>query len=165
MLGRSHQDVEEQAGRIRWTGIKRGGRLAARRSGKLRNTLKGGCSECPESQSDGTAPNETAWSALAVTVRSRREGVNGGDRLCQGVGLPEANRQVEERRCGYASESGDWVHILGTGKRHLEWNQQQENSRTHTPAYDGEEPGAVPPPATRITEPQSEGSDSAPEDS
>jgi hypothetical protein len=62
---------------MRRTGIKRG-RLVARRCGKLKNKLKGGCSECPESQSDGTAPNETAWSALAVTIHSRREGLMEG---------------------------------------------------------------------------------------
>jgi hypothetical protein len=38
------------------------------------------------------------------------------------------------------------------------------NSRTHAPAYDGEEPDAVLAPATRITDIQSEGSDSAEED-
>jgi hypothetical protein len=67
-----------------------------------------------EPKCDGTAPNGTAWSALAVTVRWRREGVNGGDRLCQGIDLlQEANRRVQERRCGYVRENEEWVHILG----------------------------------------------------
>ncbi|KAJ7831273.1 hypothetical protein B0H13DRAFT_1915496 [Mycena leptocephala] len=42
-----------------------------------RNKLKGDCSECPESQSDGTALNGTAWSSSAVTSRMGRDRGNG----------------------------------------------------------------------------------------
>ncbi|KAJ7850875.1 hypothetical protein B0H13DRAFT_1905491 [Mycena leptocephala] len=172
MRGKSCKDVEEQAGRIRWTAIKQGGRLVARRCGKLRNKLNGGSSGCPESQSDGTASNGTAWSALAVTVRSRREGVNGGDRLrvevsiCSQKRIDEFKREGVGVRCGIATRGE-------TNKERLKVQRQgncrqngsaTRNSRTRAPVYDEEEPDAIPPPATRITELQSEGSDSAAED-
>ncbi|KAJ7880620.1 hypothetical protein B0H13DRAFT_1891701 [Mycena leptocephala] len=67
--------VEEQGGRMKWTGMKQ--EDSERRRGGLRTKLKGSCFRCPESQSDGTAANGTAWSSLAVTVGSWRENVNG----------------------------------------------------------------------------------------
>lgn len=71
-----------------WTKESDEGRLVARGCSELRQKLKGGGSECPESQSDGTAPNGTAGSALAVTGRSRIERINGRDRpCCEGIHL------------------------------------------------------------------------------
>jgi hypothetical protein len=72
------------------------GRLVARRCGELRQKLKGGGSECPESQSEGTAPNGTAWSSLAVTGHSGR-GENVRDGSAEKT-LPENNRRVREKR-------------------------------------------------------------------
>jgi hypothetical protein len=70
------EDVKEQNG---WQLNKESDRegLVGRRRSELRKKLKGGCLECRESQSDGTALNGTAWSPLAVTGGSGREDVTG----------------------------------------------------------------------------------------
>jgi hypothetical protein len=60
---------------MKWTEMKQEGDEG--RGGGLRTKLKGSCFRWPESQSDGTAPNGTAWLSLAVTVGSWRENVNG----------------------------------------------------------------------------------------
>jgi hypothetical protein len=57
------------------------GRWMVHRHGELRNTFIGRSSECSESQSDGTAPNGTACSPLAVM------GHSGGDGIMEGIDL------------------------------------------------------------------------------
>ncbi|KAJ7930188.1 hypothetical protein B0H13DRAFT_1859021 [Mycena leptocephala] len=57
------------------------GRRMVHRRGELRNTFTGRSSECSGSQSDGTTPNGTAWSSLAVM------GHSGGDGIMEGIDL------------------------------------------------------------------------------
>jgi hypothetical protein len=57
------------------------GRWMVHRRSELRNTFIGRSSECSESQSDGTTPNGTAWSSLAVM------GHSGGDGIMEGIDL------------------------------------------------------------------------------
>ena len=72
-------------------------RWGTRMENKRDEELMERSSECSESQGNGAAPNGTAWSSLAVTVRSRREGANGEDR-------PWVLICSEKRRCGCVSD-------------------------------------------------------------